>query len=66
LAAGGQVVLKWGAITFGIGIALVILEIVFARRKKGGIQPHDRRRIMDIFWLAIVMSALVMSLIWYY
>ncbi len=56
--------LKWGAITFGIGIALVILEIFFAYRKKGGIQRHDKRRILDMFWLAIVMAALVMTLIW--
>jgi hypothetical protein len=64
LAIGGQAVLKWGAITFGVGIALVILEIYVASRKKGGIEPQDRQRIWGIFWLAICMSGLVMFLIW--
>ena len=35
--------IKWGAITFGIGIAIMILDIMMARKKKEGFQPSDRR-----------------------
>ena len=56
--------LKWGAITFGIGIALVILEIVVASKKKGGIQASDRQRIVGIFWITLFVTGLVMGLIW--
>ncbi len=55
---------KWGGITFAIGIALVILETVMAARKKGGIQPSDRQRILGIFWFVLFASGLVVFLIW--
>jgi hypothetical protein len=55
---------KWGGITFAIGIALVILETVMAARKKGGIQPADRQRILGIFWFALFAAGLVVFLIW--
>lgn len=56
--------LKWGAITFGVGIALVILEIYVASKKKGGIEPSDWKRIWGLVWLAIFATGLVVGLIW--
>jgi len=55
-------VLKWGAITFGIGVALVIVEIYFAKRKKGGIESQDKKRIWGIVWFAILAPFAVMLL----
>jgi hypothetical protein len=63
-AIGGQTVLTWGAVAFGIGIALVILEIYVASKKKGGIQPQDKQRIWGLVWLSFFVSGLVMGLIW--
>jgi len=57
-------VLKWGAITFGIGAALVILEIYVASKKKGGIQTPDWKRIKGIIWLTFLVTGMVMGLIW--
>ena len=56
--------LKWAGITFGIGMVLVVIEIWFASRKKGGITATDRQRIVGIFWIACVMAGLVAGLIW--
>lgn len=56
--------LKWGAITFGIGIALVILEIYVASKKKGGIEPSDWKRIRGLIGLTIFVTGLVVGLIW--
>ncbi|OGA96071.1 MAG: hypothetical protein A3G27_05135 [Betaproteobacteria bacterium RIFCSPLOWO2_12_FULL_66_14] len=56
--------LKWGGITFAVGLALVIIETVMASRKKGGITPTDRQRIWGIFWVSCVMAGLVAGLIW--
>jgi hypothetical protein len=57
-------VLKWAGITFAVGMALVIIEIWFATRKKGGMTPTDRQRIVGIFWIACIMAGLVAGLIW--
>jgi hypothetical protein len=57
-------VLKWAGITFAVGIALVIVEFWFASRKKGGMTPTDRQRIMGIFWITCLMTGLVAGLIW--
>ena len=56
--------LKWGSITFGIGIALVILEIYVASKKKGGIEASDWKRIRGLIGLAFFATGLVVSLIW--
>jgi hypothetical protein len=58
-------VIKWGAITFGIGMALVILEIYVASRKKEGIEAPDKHRILGMFWIVLVLTGLVMGLIWF-
>jgi hypothetical protein len=57
-------VYKWGAITFGIGILLVVIEMYHSSRKKDGITATDWQRIRGIFWLACVASLGVMALIW--
>lgn len=57
-------VFKWGLITFGIGMALVVLEIYFAKKKPAGIEPQDKVRIKGIVWLSFFASGLVMLLIW--
>ena len=56
--------LKWGGITFGIGIALIIIEIYLARKKKEGFTPIDKERVVGIFWLTLFATGLVMGLIW--
>lgn len=56
--------LKWGAITFGVGIALTILEIYVASKKKEGIEAPDWKRIRGIFGLTLFCTGLVMGLIW--
>jgi uncharacterized membrane protein YozB (DUF420 family) len=57
-------VLKWGAITFGIGVALVLLEIYVASKKKGGIESQDWKRIKGLIWLTFFVTGLVVGLIW--
>ena len=56
--------LKWGAITFGVGIALVLLEIYVASKNKGGIQEPDWKRIKGLVWITFFVTGLVVSLIW--
>lgn len=56
--------IKWGIITFSAGIVLMIIEYIYAKRKKEGFVPSDRQRIIGIFWLTIFMTALVVGLIW--
>lgn len=55
---------KWGGITFAIGVALVVIDLLMASKKKGGISPTDMKRIAGLFWLTLIVSGLVMGLIW--
>jgi hypothetical protein len=55
---------KWMAITFGIGMLLIVIEYYYAKKKKGGFTPTDRQRIIGIFWLAVLLSGLVGGIIW--
>ena len=55
--------IKWGAITFAIGFAIMIIDSIMARKKKEGFQPSDRQRILGILWISIFASGLVMGLI---
>jgi hypothetical protein len=57
-------VYKWMAITFGIGMALLAIEVRFARKKKEGFTPADRQRVFGIFWLSLFASALVGFILW--
>ncbi len=61
---GDQLFIKWGAITFGVGIVLAIAEVIFARRKKEGFLPSDRQRVTGIIGIFIFLTALVMFLVW--
>jgi hypothetical protein len=45
-------------------MALVVLEIYFAAKKKDGIQPSDKTRIWGLVWLSFFAAGLVMGLIW--
>ena len=56
--------LKWGAITFGVGIALVLLEIYVASRKKKGIEAPDWKRIRGLVWITFFVTGLVVGIIW--
>ncbi len=55
---------KWGGVTFALGMALILIEYLMARKKKGGFQSHDALRIWGLFWLTVFVSALVMGLIY--
>ncbi len=57
---------KWGVITFLIGMALIAVDISMARKKKGGISPTDRQRFVGMFWITLFSTALVVGLIWMY
>jgi hypothetical protein len=54
---------KWAGITFGIGMLIIALEWNIARKKEG-VTATDRRRMLGIFWIAVVTAALVAALIW--
>jgi hypothetical protein len=56
--------LKWAAITFGVGMLIIWFEYSMAKKKKEGITWTDKQRMIGIFWIAIAMSALVAGLIW--
>lgn len=56
--------LKWAAVTFGIGMLLIFFEYSMAKKKKEGITWTDKQRMIGIFWIAVAMSALVAALIW--
>jgi multisubunit Na+/H+ antiporter MnhB subunit len=52
-------------IVFAAGIALMLIEYRFAKKKKEGFTPTDRRRILGIFWLTIFFSLLVGGTMWF-
>ena len=56
--------IKWMIITFLIGMALLVVEIYVAKKKKEGFTPTDRQRCIGIFWLSIFAAALVGGVIW--
>ena len=56
--------LKWAAITFGVGMLIIFFEYSMAKKKKEGITWTDKQRMIGIFWIAVAMSALVAALIW--
>lgn len=61
---GEHIVIKWGAITFAVGMLLIIVEIFMAKRKKGGITATDKKSMIGLFWLSVFASLLVMSLVY--
>jgi len=56
--------LKWAAITFGIGMLIIYSEYRMAKKKKEGITWTDKQRMIGIFWISVAMAALVAALIW--
>ena len=57
-------VYQWMGIVIGLGIALMVIEYQFAKKKKEGFTVTDRKRIVGIFWVSISISLLVGGLIW--
>jgi len=55
---------KWMGITVAAGIALMVIEYHFAKKKKEGFTPTDRKRIVGLFWVTIFISLLVGGIIW--
>jgi hypothetical protein len=51
-------------IVLAAGIALMVIEVQFAKKKKEGFTPTDRKRVVGIFWLTIFFSLLIGGLIW--
>jgi hypothetical protein len=58
-------VYKWMGIVFAIGVALMVIEYRFAKKKKEGYTRIDRQRILGIFWLTIFFSLLVGGIVWF-
>ena len=57
-------VYQWMGIVAAGGIALMVIEYRFAKKKKEGFTVTDRQRIVGLFWITISMSLLVGGLIW--
>jgi len=55
---------KWMGIVLAVGVALIVIEYRFAKKKKEGVTPTDKRRIVGIFWITIFLSLLVGALMW--
>ncbi len=55
---------KWMGIVLAVGVALMVIEYRFAKKKKEGVTPTDKRRIVGIFWITIFLSLLVGALMW--
>ena len=52
-------VYKWMGIVFAAGVVLMVIEYYFAKKKKEGFTPTDRKRIVGLFWLTIFFCLLV-------
>lgn len=55
---------KWMGIVIALGVALMVIEYQFAKKKKEGFTPTDKQRILGILWVSIVLSLIVGGLIW--
>ena len=55
---------KWVGIVFAIGIALMVIEYRFAKKKKEGFTPIDKKRMLGILWLTFFFALLVGGIIW--
>ena len=55
---------KWMGIVFAAGIALMVIEYHFAKKKKEGYTATDKKRIVGIFWLTIFFCLLVGGIMW--
>ena len=59
-----EAIYKWVGIIIAAGIALMVIEYRFAKKKKEGFTPTDKRRILGILWLTGFFALLVGGLIW--
>ena len=57
-------VYQWMGIVIAVGVALMVIEYQFAKKKKEGFTATDRKRIVGLFWITISMSLLIGGLIW--
>ena len=55
---------KWMGIVIAVGLALMVIEYRFAKRKKEGFTPTDMQRVTGILWITIFLSLLVGALMW--
>ena len=55
---------KWMGLIFAAGMVLIYVEYRFAKKKKEGFTPIDRRRIVGIFWLTVFFCLLVGAVMW--
>jgi hypothetical protein len=55
---------KWMGIIIAAGIALIVIEVQFAKRKKEGFTATDRKRVVGIFWITIFLSLLAGAIMW--
>ena len=55
---------KWAAVTFGIGMLIIFAEWNMARKKKEGVTWTDKRRMVGIFWMSVALAGLVAGLIY--
>ena len=55
---------KWMGIVLAVGVALMVIEYRFAKKKKEGVTSTDKQRVAGIFWIAIFLSLLVGTLMW--
>jgi multisubunit Na+/H+ antiporter MnhB subunit len=46
-------------IVLAVGIGLMVVEYRFAKKKKEGVTPTDKKRVLGILWIAIFLSLLV-------
>ena len=53
---------KWMGIVLAVGIVLMVVEYRFAKKKKEGVTPTDKKRVLGILWIAIFLSLLVGAL----
>ena len=56
--------LKWAAVTVGVGLLIILAEWNMAGKRKGGVTPTDRRRMFGIFWVSIALAAFVAGMIY--
>ncbi len=56
--------IKWAAVTFGIGMMIIFAEWNMARKKKEGVTWTDKRRMLGIFWISVALAALVAGLVY--
>ena len=55
---------KWMGIVILLGLGLMYVEYRFAKKKKEGFTPIDRKRIVGIFWLTLFFAGLVGFVMW--